>query len=254
MIPAKLLLPIALRHRLRPAWQMLSLRWSESVWSPTPAQWNAVRLQAWRESDVDDLLQIAAQEFGITQVRSEIIELIETLRILAPSTVVEVGTHKGGNSFLFCHALPSVQRVVGVDLCVQNSAKLIHFARPGQVYRALHGDSQTAAMKQRVRRQLNGNPVDFLFIDGDHSYEGVRADFHLYAPFVRPGGIVAFHDIVSDHQTRYGRKTGCYAGGVHQFWAEIRGQYECQELIEQPDQDGFGIGMLRVPSGGLDLH
>ena len=33
--------------------------------------------------------------------------------------------------------------------------------------------------------------IDFLFLDGDHSYEGVRRDFENYAPLVRPGGIVA---------------------------------------------------------------
>jgi len=37
---------------------------------------------------------------------------------------------------------------------------------------------------------------DFLFIDGDHTYEGVEGDFEMYSPLVRRGGIIAFHDIV----------------------------------------------------------
>jgi len=36
--------------------------------------------------------------------------------------------------------------------------------------------------------------VDLLFIDGDHSYNGVLTDWLLYQGLVRPGGIVAFHD------------------------------------------------------------
>lgn len=37
--------------------------------------------------------------------------------------------------------------------------------------------------------------MDFLFIDGDHAYEGVKADFEMYSPLVRKGGLVALHDI-----------------------------------------------------------
>ena len=37
-------------------------------------------------------------------------------------------------------------------------------------------------------------PIDFLFIDGDHSYEGCLQDWQDWNQFVAPGGIVAFHD------------------------------------------------------------
>ena len=35
---------------------------------------------------------------------------------------------------------------------------------------------------------------DFVFIDGDHSYEGLRADWEGWAPLVAPEGVVALHD------------------------------------------------------------
>jgi hypothetical protein len=38
------------------------------------------------------------------------------------------------------------------------------------------------------------NPLDFLYIDGDHSYEAVVADIQNFLPHVRPGGHFAFHD------------------------------------------------------------
>lgn len=37
-------------------------------------------------------------------------------------------------------------------------------------------------------------PLDFVYIDGDHSYEGVRADLEAYFPLIREGGIIAGHD------------------------------------------------------------
>jgi len=36
--------------------------------------------------------------------------------------------------------------------------------------------------------------VDFLFIDGNHSYEGLRADWESWAPLIASGGLVALHD------------------------------------------------------------
>ena len=38
-------------------------------------------------------------------------------------------------------------------------------------------------------------PLDMLFIDAGHQFDDVLLDFETYAPFVKPGGIVAMHDI-----------------------------------------------------------
>ena len=40
----------------------------------------------------------------------------------------------------------------------------------------------------------DGTPIDVLWVDGDHSYEGAKTDFVDWAPFVRPGGVIAAHD------------------------------------------------------------
>lgn len=39
-------------------------------------------------------------------------------------------------------------------------------------------------------------PIRFLWIDGDHTYRGVREDFDLFAPHLIAGGVVAFHDVL----------------------------------------------------------
>lgn len=36
--------------------------------------------------------------------------------------------------------------------------------------------------------------IDFLFIDGDHSYEGVKSDFDLYSKILSPKGLIVLHD------------------------------------------------------------
>jgi predicted O-methyltransferase YrrM len=96
-------------------------------------------------------------------------------------------------------------------------------------------------------RCFSGQKLDFLFIDGDHSLAGVKSDFEMYSPLVRPGGFVAFHDIVPDYQMRYGTFTGTSVGEVPLFWAELKRLHAgTQDLIESPDQDGYGIGVLQI--------
>lgn len=37
-------------------------------------------------------------------------------------------------------------------------------------------------------------PIDLLVIDGDHSEDGVQRDWNDWSPFVKPGGVIIFHD------------------------------------------------------------
>lgn len=41
-------------------------------------------------------------------------------------------------------------------------------------------------------------PIDLLFIDGDHSYDGIRRDWDLFVPHVAEFGVVVFHDTIWD--------------------------------------------------------
>lgn len=43
-------------------------------------------------------------------------------------------------------------------------------------------------------RAFSGAPADFVFVDADHSYEGIRGDFEAWRPLIAEGGIIAFHD------------------------------------------------------------
>ncbi len=107
---------------------------------------------------------------------------------------------------------------------------------PGQRAYFIRGDSHAAETRQRVTQVLDGNAVDVLFIDGDHSYAGAKQDFESYRALVRPGGAVALHDIVpqKDHPEIE----------VSRLWAEIRGRYQVREFVEDWNQSAMGIGMV----------
>jgi predicted O-methyltransferase YrrM len=43
-------------------------------------------------------------------------------------------------------------------------------------------------------------PIGFLWIDGDHTYDGAREDFERYSPFLTEGAVVAFHDTLHEFE------------------------------------------------------
>jgi predicted O-methyltransferase YrrM len=55
-------------------------------------------------------------------------------------------------------------------------------------------DSTSPSTRNAVMDILNGAPLDFLFIDGDHSLRACHTDYAYYIQMVRHGGVIAFHD------------------------------------------------------------
>ena len=77
--------------------------------------------------------------------------------------------------------------------------------------------------------------IDFLFMDGDHTYEGISEDYYLWHEKVRKGGLIAFHDI---HGTNIDGKD---INGVKDFWQEIKKSYKTEEIITREKYYGIGI-------------
>lgn len=196
---------------------------------------------------IDELL--GSHFFRPIQKRSEALRLIEAVRALRPRAVCEIGAARGGTAFLFAHAAAEDATVISVDLEFGAARReaVASLARRGQRILCMDGDSHSDATLDAVRRELGGATLDLLYLDGDHSYDGVASDFRLYAPLVRAGGLVVFHDIVPDYRARFGVETISDAGGVPHFWDEIKSAHtSVEEIIEDEGQDGFGIGILRM--------
>lgn len=183
------------------------------------------------------------------QKRSELQGLVDRVADLGARGVLEIGTAHGGTLFALTHAAGDDAILVSVDLPREGyrrtRAPLYRsFARERQQVRLVRADSHRTETVEAVRSALDARPVDFLLIDGDHSYDGVRRDYELYTPLVREGGLIAFHDIVEGAPEN--------VGGVPRFWREVRAlAADTEELVEDPAQGGLGIGLLRAPAPRL---
>lgn len=200
-----------------------------------------------RLEDVVDLV-LESPWFSADQKRTEILDLLKCLQREPPRRVCEIGARHGGTLVLFAQVASPDARILSMDI---NYTPLqirtnCGFSTGKQQIDCLQADSHDPATLRRVREWLKEEPLDFLFIDGDHSLFGVQSDFTMYAPLVRSGGIIAFHDIVPDFKTRFGTPTIYDVGQVPAFWENLKSRgYIMEELIENGDQDGMGIGVVR---------
>jgi predicted O-methyltransferase YrrM len=221
-------------------------------WVLVPVAIRSLRRQAAQIRTPEQALSLAFgfRSCGIAiapgQNHSEIIQLLNVLAKEPPRYVLEIGTAGGGTFFLFARVAADNARLISADLpgamfgggYPRWRGKLIQsFARLGQEVSLLRVDSHQPETLERIQGLLRGNPLDFLFIDGDHRYEGVKADFETYSPLVRKGGWIGFHDIVPGPAHE--------AGGVAVFWQELKKRHAVQEFVQDWKQSGYGIGLLR---------
>jgi cephalosporin hydroxylase len=177
------------------------------------------------------------------QVKSEVTEFFRIVQELNPKIIVEIGTASGGTLFLSAN-VADPEKIVSIDLPYGSfgggySSWKIPFYKSlarKSVIKLIRADSHLQSTLEETKKELKNRPVDILFIDGDHTYEGIAKDFQMYSPLVKKGGIVAFHDIVV-----HDKSSGCE---VSEFWNKIKKSYRHQEIIENLNQKWAGIGIL----------
>lgn len=114
---------------------------------------------------------------------------------------VEVGSYLGASSLFIASALKARSKG-SLIYCVDTWLNDAMSEGSMDTYAAFKANTSGHA---DVIRPLRGNspdmakgfdePIDFLFIDGDHSYDGVKADVDAWFPKLKPDATVAFHDI-----------------------------------------------------------
>jgi len=179
------------------------------------------------------------------QRQNEICSFLHETESLRAHTLMEIGTAQGGNLFMLARACTPNACVISLDLPGGEGGggypawKTPIFRQilvPGQRAFFVRGDSHAMETLERVAAILQGNKLDVLFIDGDHSYVGAKQDFERYKQLVRPGGIVAIHDIVpAKHHPEI---------EVSRLWTEIKAEHKVKEFVDDWHQDGMGIGMV----------
>jgi len=110
--------------------------------------------------------------------------------------IVELGVAEGGSAMELRTVMAPEGTLYLVDPYLPGRLRA---SLPFVVARRVVGSVANGSV--RWLRQLSSDaardwadPIDFLFIDGDHAFEAVSRDWHAWTPFLRVGGRVALHD------------------------------------------------------------
>ena len=189
----------------------------------------------------------AVSVFSAMQNARELARFLEIVRSRAPQVVVEIGTARGGTVYALSQAAASDATIISIDLpgadncggqTESERSLFATFGPPGQSFHFLALDSHAEGTLLRLHTLLGGRPIDLLFIDGDHSYDGVRADFLNYAPMVGATGLLGLHDILlMPDEWGAGNEVG-------PVWRELCARCPTTEIV-----DPAGVCAQRRPGG-----
>jgi len=134
---------------------------------------------------------------------------------------IEIGCRWGGTFVLtneYLKMFNDVSKSVAIDII---DSPVSHYCISNNETQFIKINSQSSEFKNYI----NDNYFDLIFIDGDHTYDGVKNDYEISK---NSGKIFVFHDIINDS-----------CPGVVQFWNELKNNendtYNFFEFTEQYD-------------------
>lgn len=182
--------------------------------------------------------QDAVASHHAVQKPAELAGLLELAAERRVRLVLEIGSDGGGTIWAW-RQLPAEVLAVSLPSGPFSSGESL---RPHGAT-VISGDSHALGTWLQVREVLAGRLVDLLFIDADHTVDGVTRDLMAYVGLVRPGGLVALHDIVPH--------PGKPEVGVWQVWKQLAGAPRVEFVTGPAWRVGAGIGVLTVGEGGI---
>ena len=154
-----------------------------------------------------------------------------------PEILVELGTHTGNSYFSFCQSISSNRlntRCYAVDTW---QGDLHAGSYDDEVFKEVHlyNEKKYAAFSRLMRMTFDeaesyfsDGSIDFLHIDGLHSYEAVHHDFYTWLPKLSDRAVVFFHDI-NVREKNF---------GVWKLWEELSAEYK---HISFSHSNGLGV-------------
>jgi predicted O-methyltransferase YrrM len=153
-------------------------------------------------------------------------------KIAGANSILEIGSWDGSCLALLAKSCAPGARIRSIDLGLGGPTVVEALRRTVEKLREDGYDAEvflgnSHAQKTRTWASQSA-PYDLIFIDGDHNYAGVKADWEEYRSFAKA---VGFHDV-------------CCPGpeiGVIRLWHEIQETYDTEECCLRGNHMGIGF-------------
>ena len=129
--------------------------------------------------------------------------------IPAEGVIVEIGSFKGRSTVMLAKVASHYGR--GPVVAIDPHTQILSTARDEDAHPSTYDEFVEALRRAGVEKHVDvrhsfskdvvrtwDQPVRFLWIDGDHSYQGAKTDFDGFLPFVSAMGVVALHDALNN--------------------------------------------------------
>ena len=188
-----------------------------------------------REINLNEIIKSARTIYTLHQ-KEEILPCLEFVTNHNLNGFIEIGSANGGSFHCWASVIPEGPKVSvdwnrgfnmnAITAQHRNSLWRKHFLD----VRIVEGDSLESDTVEACKIVLDGDLVDWLFIDAQHTYDSALKDFNNYKQFVRDGGYIGFHDI-------------CSAKEMVILWSDLKDKAEYDVVAEI--LMGHGIGILK---------
>lgn len=168
-------------------------------------EFNKPYLYSWKEvripecpdgfEDLTPLFDLSPVSRGIIrQDFDEAAALFKAVRQLPHRRGVEIGRYSGGSTVLLAVALGHEGKLTSIDIMPQDDRLLEEVLAKSKVRSRVEliiGDANQVEVNE---------PLDFVFIDGDHSYEGAKRDHNRWGKRVKKDGLIIHHDMANSRR------------------------------------------------------
>lgn len=151
-------------------------------------------------------------------------------RAMKPDVCVEIGSARGWSACLVGRALAEngKGKLYAIDPHQPtdwNDSKSVDTIEVMRQNLAMVGvEDYVEIVRKTSQEAAKGwdKKIDLIFIDGDHSYEGVKSDWGLFYPHVKESGVILFHDTAWEIDPRSRAELNRTDMGVPRFVEELR--------------------------------
>lgn len=180
------------------------------------------------EINLENIWKISSEEFKIQQVKEEWLWFLSLLPKYNKLSILEIGCYDGGSTASLAHFADTLITIDINNPPRFDPKRIKDFCKN---YMYIGNDSHDLSNLDHIRTFK----FDLIFIDGDHTYEGVKRDYEIYSALCKVNGIIAFHDIIDSESHR---QQNCFVG---KFWDEVKQGQRFQEKITTTSWAGIGI-------------
>lgn len=147
--------------------------------------------------------------------------------------IVEIGVFEGRTTRMLAERADADAVIYGIDPFFSGRLGISWGERIARSYNGRLLKSGKLRLLAKFSTDVDGDvptPVDFVFIDGDHSLDGITKDWAYWSERLKAGGIMALHDTLLTPA----RPPGYTLGSIEYFRDHIRHDARF-ELLRQQD-------------------